>query len=102
MGSETTTGTRIDAETRLAVPEDVLVRDLSGESVLLNLRTESYFGLDKVGTRMWKALTTGRSVGSALKELSEVYDVTPDTLERDLFDLAGRLFDHALLELHPE
>ena len=102
MQIQSKTETKVDARTQLVVPEDVLVRDLSGESVLLNLRTEAYFGLDEVGTDMWRALTRGCSVGAALKELTSLYDITPDTLERDLFDLAGKLIDHALLEVHPE
>ena len=38
---------------RLRIADDVVVRDLAGESVLLNLSTGTYFGLDAVGTRLW-------------------------------------------------
>ena len=38
---------------RAATPTHVLVRILDRESVLLNLETEQYFGLDETGTRMW-------------------------------------------------
>ena len=43
-------------------PEDVLIRDMGGESVLLNLENENYYGLDEVGTQVitsnpWSALT---------------------------------------------
>ena len=89
----------LDPSMRLTVPEEVLIRDLSAESVLLNLVTERYFGLDEVGTRMWKALTSGDSVGSALEKLREVYEVAP-TLERDLLGLAEELLQHGLLEIH--
>jgi len=36
---------------RATVPTNVLIRFLDQESVLLNLNTEKYFGLDSVGTR---------------------------------------------------
>ena len=39
---------------RVVVPQHVLVRFMDRESVLLNLETERYFGLDETGTRMWK------------------------------------------------
>src|SRR5258706_624118 len=35
---------------RVTQPADVLVRELDGESVILNLDNEAYFGLDAVGT----------------------------------------------------
>ena len=91
---------RVDPSMQLSVPAEILVRDLSAESVLLNLRTERYFGLDEVGTRMWKALTAGDSVGSALEKLREVYEIAPYTLERDLLGLAEELLQHGLLEIH--
>jgi len=34
-----------------------LVRILDRESVLLNIETEQYFGLDETGTRMWQLVT---------------------------------------------
>jgi len=34
---------------RLAVPSHVLVRQVENESVLLNLTSERYFGLDELG-----------------------------------------------------
>jgi hypothetical protein len=37
---------------RVTVPAHVLVRVLDKESVLLNIETERYFGLDETGTRM--------------------------------------------------
>jgi len=42
---------------RVIVPEHVLVRVLDKESVLLNIETERYFGLDETGTRMWQLVT---------------------------------------------
>jgi hypothetical protein len=47
---------------RVTVPEGVLVRELEGESVMLNLNSEFYFGLDEVGTRMWAVLTNANEI----------------------------------------
>ena len=51
---------------RASVPSQVLVRFLEGESVLLNLETERYFGLDCTGTRMWKAVTVAPDIKTAI------------------------------------
>ena len=55
----------IDFARRVVVPESVLFRELDGESVLVNLNTVSYLGLDEVGTRMWILLTTLPSIQAA-------------------------------------
>ena len=38
---------------KISAAPNVMAQDLAGESVLLNLQTEEYFGLDDVGTRIW-------------------------------------------------
>ncbi len=84
---------------RAAVPADVLVQELQGESVLLNMQTGRYFGLDGVGTRMWTALTTAESLRAACDNLAEEYDVERERLERDLRALVEKLVEHGLVEV---
>src|SRR5438445_7938456 len=59
---------------RAAAPAHVLVRLLDRESVLLNLETERYFGLDETGTRMWQLVTTSPDIDAAYQELLAEYD----------------------------
>ncbi len=82
---------------RVAVPDGVLARNLEGESVVLNLKTEKYFGLDEVGTRMWTLLTDATSIQSAYDSLAAEYDVEPAQLRADMEKLIGELVEHGLL-----
>lgn len=84
-------------ERRVVVAPDVLVRDLDGETVLLNLNSELYFGLDPVGTAMWQALTLSDSIQAAYSILLAAYDVDPGQLRRDLAQLIESLIAHGLL-----
>lgn len=82
---------------RVAAPESVLMREMSGEAVLLNLDNESYYGLDDVGTRMWNVLTTSPSIQDAYAALLTEYDVEPERLEADLRELIGQLVEQGLV-----
>lgn len=86
---------------RATAPAHVLVRFLDQESVLLNLETEQYFGLDPTGTRMWQLLTASENIDAAYRQLLEEYDVEPEMLRDHLTDLLGRLVDHGLLQVLP-
>jgi len=86
---------------RAVVPAYVLVRQLDGESVLLNLATERYFGLDSMGTRRWETLTTSASIQAAYGKLLEEFDVEPALLRGHLDELLGRLKENGLLHLLP-
>lgn len=87
---------------RVILPADVLISNVSGESVLLNLKSERYFGLDEVGTRMLSVLTTSNSIQTAYEALLEEYDVENEALRRDLADLIDRLVEQGLLEIARE
>jgi hypothetical protein len=89
--------TRVPFTAHLSVPEHVLVRDLDGESVVLSLETEKYFGLDEVGTRMWTLLTRADTIQSAYDSLLAEYDVDPDQLRADIERLIGELSEQGLL-----
>src|SRR5258706_10793733 len=87
---------------RLILSEDVLITDAEGESVLLNLNSERYFGLDQVGTRMLSVLTTSNSIQTAYEALLEEYNVENEALRQDLADLIDRLVEQGLLEIARE
>jgi Coenzyme PQQ synthesis protein D (PqqD) len=86
---------------RAAVPAHVLVRILDRESVLLNLETEQYFGLDETGTRMWQLVTASPNIDSAYQELLAEYEVDPELLRYNLMELLSRLLDCGLLQVLP-
>jgi hypothetical protein len=85
---------------RAAAPTHVMVRYLDRESVLLNLETEQYFGLDETGTRMWQLVTASPNIDAAYQELLEEFDVEPELLRANLVELLGRLVESGLLQVH--
>src|SRR5258707_2629717 len=86
---------------RAATPAHVLVRFLDRESVLLNLETEQYFGLDETGTRMWQLVTGSPNIDVAYQELLAEFDVEPELLRSNLMELLSRLVDSGLLQVLP-
>jgi len=69
---------------------------------LLNLKSESYFGLDQVGTRMWTLLTTSDSIQSAFEALLDEYDVSADKLRKDIQEFIEKLIANGLVEVAGE
>ena len=76
-----------------------MFRELEGESVILDLVSESYCGLDQIGTRMWQAVTAADSIEAAFDVLLEEYEVEADTLRTDLSELLDTLLARGLIEV---
>jgi|SRR5437867_3802929 Coenzyme PQQ synthesis protein D (PqqD) len=91
-------------EAALRVADDVVSRVLEGEAVILGLGTETYFGLDPVGTRVWELIEGRASAQEILARLLEEYDVEPQQCERDLLRLLHELQGQGLITVadgHP-
>jgi Coenzyme PQQ synthesis protein D (PqqD) len=86
---------------RVAVPSHVLLRNLDGETVLLNLDTEKYFGLDRTGTQMWETVTRAPNIEVAFEQLSGEFEVAPETLRHHLTELLNQLVENGLLHVVP-
>lgn len=89
----------ISFSNRLRAADQVLFRELDGESVLLNVATESYFGLDDVGTRMWMLLTTNETIQHSYERLAEEYEVSESQLRKDIQALIEELIEHGLVKI---
>ena len=81
------------------IAPDTLINVIEGESVLLNLKSESYFGLDPVGTRMWTLLADSDSIQSAFETMLNEYDVDADELRLDMQGLIEKLIANGLMEV---
>lgn len=87
---------------RVSVSPDILISEVGGESVLLNLSSERYFGLDDIGTQMWKTLIASDSIQAAYERLLAEYDVEASRLREDLSDLIQKLMEQGLVEVSSE
>ncbi len=87
----------IPFSSRVRKAPQVMIREIGGESVLLDLKTERYLGLNEVGTRIWQVLMESASIDAAYGKLLAEYEVTPAELECDLRDLLGRLLENVLI-----
>jgi hypothetical protein len=87
---------RIDS-CSLRVSDDVVFRELDGEAVILNLESGIYFGLDKVGTRIWQLVEEHRDLRTVLGALEQEYDAPAERLEQDLIGLVSSFLEKGLM-----
>ncbi|MGE0705571.1 MAG: PqqD family protein [Vicinamibacterales bacterium] len=82
---------------RVRPAEHVLSQELEGETVLLNLETERYFGLDRVGTRFWQLLTEHGSSETVVTRMLEEFEVEEAALRADVDRLLEALTSAGLV-----
>lgn len=89
----------ITLASHVRVSSEVLLQEVSGESVLLDIASENYFGLNVVGTRIWQLLDGGNDLRTTFDTVLSEYDVGRKQLEQDMFTLLGQLADAGLVTI---
>jgi len=84
---------------RFAVPPDVMARQVGEETVILDLASGTYFGLDPVGAHMWQAMVEGKTLAQVCERMLAMYDVSHSDIERDVLALGQSLLDRKLIAL---
>ena len=77
----------------------VISQEVSGETVLLDLESECYFGLDAVGTRIWQLIGDGGDLLTIYNTMLEEYEVEEAQLQTDLEALITNASERGLITL---
>ena len=76
---------------RLTPSDDTVASAVGDETVILQLKNGTYFGLDPVGTRVWQMLGEGMTPAAICARLGEEYEVAPDVVAADVQHLLDEL-----------
>ena len=90
---------KLSGKSMVVVSQDQVSCDLSGESAILNLKAGVYYGLNEVGTSVWKLIQEPKRVSEIREAILEEYEVEPDRCEADIMTLLQDLLDNGLIEV---
>ena len=88
---------QIDLSARASVPKHVLIQEIAGQSAILDLQADKYFGLDDVATEVWRAVTSGSTIAQGIDSVAALYDVEHERLQKDVLELLTKLRGLGLL-----
>jgi len=84
---------------KVSIPTQVMARTVGDETVILDLASGTYYGLDPIGARMWQLMTDGQTLAVICDTLLDEYEVTRETLEGDILRLTEELRAKGLVSL---
>ncbi len=81
----------------IQINPNVISRNLDGEEVLLHLETGAYFGLNEVGSFIWRKIQSGDAADEILKSVAEEFDSGSEQASKDFSDFIQQLKVKGLL-----
>jgi len=92
----------VNLSDRVNIPPEVMARTVGDETVILDLASGTYFGLDPVGARMWDLMGEGMTLAEVCDRMLDEYEVSRDQLEGDTLRLGEELQRQGLIQVQPE
>ena len=83
----------------VTIPPQVMARLVGDETVILDLASGTYYGLDPVGARIWQLIAEGKALAGVCETVLEEFDVSRETLERDVLQLTQELSAKGLVKI---
>ena len=78
---------------------ELVSSDIDGEVVMMSIENGKYYGLDKVGSRIWEVLENPLSVSELIDQLLVEFEVERETCEKDVMYFLQKLDDDNMLEI---
>ena len=75
----------------------LLMTEIEGEAVLLDMESSYYFSLNETGTFIWRAIEDGKEESEIVTGLVAQWDVSADEAARTVAQFVGTLREEGLL-----
>ncbi|MBN2813714.1 MAG: lasso peptide biosynthesis PqqD family chaperone [Bacteroidales bacterium] len=87
----------IGPDTIIQRRNDLLFNEIDGEVVMLSIETGEYYGMDKVGSYIWKIIDTPVKFRDLIDKLMNQYNVPKELCTNDTSRFLNKLKEKKLL-----
>jgi hypothetical protein len=94
--------TQLSLASVVAQSPELVSTQLQGHTALLSITNGSYYGMDRVGSRVWELIAQPRAVAAVVEQLLTEFAVARPTCEQHVLDFLQKLADANLLTITDE
>lgn len=79
--------------------KELLSSEMNDELVMMNLESNNYFGLNKVGKYIWEFLEEEQTLDNLCEKLTSKYDVSFEQCKSDITPFINKLKELNIIEV---
>ncbi|MFC2086797.1 lasso peptide biosynthesis PqqD family chaperone [Bacteroidota bacterium] len=78
---------------------NIIASEIDEEKVMMSIEMGEYFGIDKIGSRIWDMIEKKIKIKELIENLQEEFEVDQPTCEHDVFEFLTELYNKKLIEV---
>ena len=77
---------------------ELLAVDMDGETVMMDIESGNYFGINAVGSYIWEVLESEHTLEEIVVSLKTQFDISEsDTVQEDIISFLGNMVEQKLV-----
>ncbi len=92
----------ISSHSIIVASQEQVSSNLSGDAIILDMKSGTYYGLDEVGASIWNLIQQPKTVEEIKNAMLEEYEVEPEQCEQGILALLEDLAVQGLIEVKDE
>lgn len=99
MQSQTSSPDQIGEQTTIRRSNSLLVAGVRDETVMMDTESGHYYGLDDIGSEIWRRLETPSTFGALVDSLAADYDADRAAIAADVRALLSQMAMHDVVSI---
>ena len=92
----------LSAESIVVASSAQVSSDLQDESVILDVQSGTYYGLNDVGASIWTLIQEPKAIANVQAAIMAEYEVSAEQCEQDVLTLVAQLIEIGLVDIYDE
>lgn len=93
---------KLTLKSTVSISESQASSELLGETVILELQSGVYYGLNETGSLIWGLLQSNKTLVEIQESILAEYDIEPEACANYIIKLVGKLAAKGLLKVDDE
>jgi 5'-deoxynucleotidase YfbR-like HD superfamily hydrolase len=99
MQDQTSSSLQINDQTLISRSNSLLAAVVHDETVMMDIPSGHYYGLDDIGSDIWRRLESPRKFGELVDSLAAEYDADREIIAADVQNLLTLMATHKVVSL---
>jgi hypothetical protein len=92
----------IDMDSRIVRSSDIVFNEMDGETIMMSIENGEYYGINSIGSRIWKLLETPKAASEICDALLPDFDVTREQCAKDVLLFLNRMAEKGVVKIVTE
>jgi hypothetical protein len=89
----------ISMDSTIVGDTNIVFNEMDGETIMMSIENGEYYGINSIGSRIWKLLETPKAASEICDALLPDFDVTREQCAKDVLLFLNRMAEKGVIKI---